>query len=221
MAEQLAVEPRTETGKGPARRLRAQGKIPGIYYGPSEPSVMFAVDPKTLRKALSGKAGLNTLITIKSSDSKLEGKLALLHDVERDPASRELKHVDLVAIDPKREITVKVPVHVHGRSKGVVAGGILDHIRHEVLVHCLPEKIPAEITIDVTNLDLGESIHVGDLDFPEGATAAGEDRYTVVTVVPPKGVKTLEEEEAEAEAAAAAAAEGEGAEGEAAEAKAE
>ncbi|MCB0220339.1 MAG: 50S ribosomal protein L25/general stress protein Ctc [Chrysiogenetes bacterium] len=207
MAEQLAVEIRTETGKGPARRLRMAGKIPGVFYGRNEATVMFAVDPKALRKALSGKTGLNTLISLKSSDSALEGKLALLHDVCRDPASRELKHVDLLSIDPKREVTVKVPVHVHGRSKGVVAGGILDQIRHELEVRCLPGDIPSEIQVDVTELDTGESIHVSDVALPSGVTAVDEDRFTIVTIVPPKGMSLSKEEEA----AEAAAAEGEGA----------
>jgi len=216
---QLNLEVRESTGKGVARKLRATGRIPGVCYGAGADTVPVVLDPSTLEKALrSSAAGMNTLFGVKGGGA-FDGKSVLIKELQRDPVQRNLLHADFYAVDLTREIEVKVPLHLTGSAAGLMNGGIVDHQLREIEISCLPTAIPESFTLDVSALDVGDSLHVRDIVLPEGVTLVSDPDLGVVSVVIP--AKAEEEVAAEAAAAegAAATAEGEGAapaEGEAA-----
>jgi large subunit ribosomal protein L25 len=210
MAEnQIAVELREGIGKGVARKLRAAGLIPGIFYGQGT-SQAISLEPRPLERLLaSSAAGLNTLINLKGGGA-LDGKQVLVKDLQRDPVRGTLLHADLYAIDVKQVVHVSVPIHLTGTPEGVALdGGILDQVIREIELECLPTAIPEELPVDVTSLALGASLHVRDIALPSGVTLLTDGDLSVASVAQPKAA---EEEAAPAEAeeeGAEAAAEGE------------
>jgi large subunit ribosomal protein L25 len=205
MAENaLAVESRSATGKGVARKLRATGRIPGIFYGGGSEPLPVQVEAHALVRLLeTSSAGMNTLIDLKGGG--LDGKVVLVKELQRDPVNGAALHADFYAVDVDRLVTVSVPVHLEGTAVGVKMGGIVDHALREVELECLPRAIPEELRIDVTPLEMGDSLHVRDLPLPEGVELLTDGDLPVVSVVAPR----VEEEEApteeEAEAAEGAA----------------
>ena len=146
---QLAVEPRSATGKGVARKLRANGRIPAICYSAAAGSTAIALDPKALDRLLrKSSAGMNTLIDL--SGAGLDGKVVLVKELQRDPVLGALLHADLFAVDVDKPIEVKVPVRIVGTPTGVTfGGGILDFPLREIEVLCLPRAIPEELPVEV------------------------------------------------------------------------
>jgi large subunit ribosomal protein L25 len=212
---QLAIERRTSRGKGAARKLRASGRIPGVFY--SGAAVAFAVDldPRALEHVIStSAAGMNTLIDL-SGGGELDGKLVLVKDVQRDPVKGTLLHADFYGVDVKKVIQVSVPIRLTGTPIGVsLNDGILDHSLRELELSCLPQAIPEEIVADVSALEIGNSLHVRDLTLPEGVELESDPDLPVVSVVPPRvEEEAVPTEEAAAEGEAAAAGEGAEAEG--------
>ena len=204
MAEnEIVVESREGGGKGVARKLRATGRIPAIFYGKGE-SQSIALEPRPLERLLStSSAGLNTLISLKGGG--LDGKQVLVKQLQRDPVRGELLHADLYAIDVTKTVNVQVPVHLSGTPTGVsLEGGIVDQSIRDIEVECLPTAIPEEVVADISELALGSSLHVRDIALPAGVTLVSDGDLSVASVVAPKAV----EEEAPAEDEAAEAAEG-------------
>jgi large subunit ribosomal protein L25 len=211
---QLAIERRSDKGKGVARKLRAAGRIPGVFYTSDASAHPIALDPRALENVIAtSSAGMNTLIDL-SGGGELDGKLVLVKDVQRDPIRGTLLHADLYGVDVTRTIQVSVPVHLEGNPTGVVnSGGIMDHALREVELSCLPGAIPEELRLDVSGLDLGDSFHVRDIALPESVVLVSDSDLPVVSVVAPRveeEAKPAEEEE-DAEGVEAAAAEGEAA----------
>lgn len=198
----LQAEVRTERGKGPARRLRSQGKIPAVFYGPGLDATPLAVDPKDIEKHLRGPFGRNTLFSL-SYAGKTD--LAMVRDVEVDPATRAPLHVDFYRVSLDRPIVVPVPLRTHGRAVGVVKGGALNVTRRVVPLQCTPDRIPALIDIDVTDVDLFGTIAVKDLNVPEGTQVMLRPELTIVIVLEDKKAAKIAAAEAEEAAAAAAA----------------
>ena len=209
-APRLLVERRSSTGKGVARKLRAQGKIPGVCYGKGAPAIPLSLVPTDLIKALDKEKGANTLLKLEIQGGEPEEKLVLLKEHQMHPLTRKLLHADFIEVSEGESIKVEVPLVLTGRSKGVKAGGTLSQPRRKLLVECTPDKIPAKIELDVTELDLGDSIHIDELQMPEGVKAVYDRVFTVAVVVAPSSLKEVaaEEEAAEEEAAAAEAKEG-------------
>ena len=214
MAENpMAVELRESVGKGPARKLRATGRIPGVYYGRGR-SHSISLDPGALDRLLtSSSAGLNTLIDLVGG-GELDGVQVLVKELQRDPVRGNLLHADLYAVDLQKAVHVSVPIHLTGTPTGVsLGGGILDQNMREIELECLPTAIPEEISIDVSELDLGQSLHIRDLTLPGGVTLLSDADLSIASVVAPAAA---EEEAAPVEEGvegeAADAAEGEGAE---------
>ncbi len=183
----LTVELRESAGKGVARKLRADGRIPAIFYGKRERSVPIALDPRTLRGLLEkSDAGMNTLINLHvEGGGALEGKTVLIKELQRDPVRGQYLHADLYAVDLEQTLEVSVPIHVTGRPAGVELGGILDHALREVELKCLPLAIPKEIELDVSALEIGDSLHVRDIELPERVTLRSDPDLPVVSIVPP------------------------------------
>lgn len=195
----LAAQLRDRTGKGVARRLRAQQLIPAVVYGPhSDRPLTIAVDPKALKEAIKTPHRLNTILTL-----KLDGggeRVALLKTYQQDPVSRALLHADFYEVRLDEEVTVPVPVALVGKPEGVTTGGILQQNRRELEVSCLPRDIPEKIEVDVSHLKITQALHVSDVKAPPGVKLRYASDYTVAVVAIP------EKEEVAAPAAAAAAA---------------
>ena len=207
MAEnEIAIEPREGIGKGVARKLRAAGRIPGVFYGKGE-SKSISLEPRPLERLLAtSAAGLNTLISLKGAG--LDGKQVLVKQLQRDPVRGELLHADLFAIDVTQTVHVQVPVHLIGTPAGVaLEGGILDQTIREIEVECLPTAIPEDVSVDISELALGSSLHVSEIPLPSGVALISDGELSVASVVMPKVVEEevpTEEVEEGAEAAPSA-----------------
>lgn len=183
----LAAEPRERSGKENARKIRRAGRIPAILYGRGKPSVPLSLDPRDLEKLLqTSDAGLNTLIDLKlPKDGKKGEKVVLVKEIQRDPVRGFLLHVDLLELDLTETVEVSVPIHLTGKSKGVEMGGVLDHTLRELEIECLPRAIPDEIEVDVSQLEIGDVIHVSDLRLPEGVELRSDPELAVAHVFAP------------------------------------
>ena len=197
----LAALPRTTTGSPAARRLRAEGHIPGVIYGQGMTPVSVTVERHELRLALSGPAGSNTVLSL-----EVDGKSypAVVKDMQRHPIRRTVAHIDFLQVNMNEEITVSVSVHIVGESKAVAAeGGLVDAAVDTIEVSCTPNNMPNAFEIDVTEMQPGDVIRLADVPMPKGVTALGDPEMPIVTI--------LITSAAEAEADAAEAAEGDAA----------
>jgi large subunit ribosomal protein L25 len=187
VAESLAVDVRETSGKGVARKLRAQGRVPGVLYGHGVDPVSLVFDPDALESLLrKSDAGLNTLFDLDGA-AGVAGKTVLVKDMQRHPAHGYLMHADLYAIDVTERISVSVPIHLIGIPHGVsMGGGLLDHSLRELELDCLPRSIPDSVDVDVSALELGDSVHVSDLALPDGVELRTDAGQSVASVVAPK-----------------------------------
>ena len=206
----LTVQRRTEVGKGISRRLRAQGRVPGTCYGAGlhEP-LSISIDPKSLKESLDPVKRQNTVLTltIENDDTARGEMLAMLWDYQIHPRRREVTHVDLITIDPDKEIEVEVPVELTGKPAGAVHGGQLNVARYQLLVKAKPRAVPGRLVVDVSAMNIGDTIHVSDMAFPEGVTPAIPPELTIVTCVAPESeVLVVGDEGGEAKAAGEASA---------------
>jgi large subunit ribosomal protein L25 len=200
----LTVRFREKTGKGVAKKMRAKGAIPAIFYGPRTETIPITVDPKELAKTLQTEAGGNVLIDLDiQKDDHRDRKVAMVKDIQYDVFQKGYLHADFYEVAMDEEVTVEVPIILVGKAEGVKLGGILDQIRRVVQIQCLPADIPKRIDVDVSSLMIGDSIHVNDLQVEKGKILS-DTNYTIASVVPP-----LAEEKPKEEVVAEAAAEGE------------
>jgi len=196
--KQMNIELRTKTGTGVSRRLRMADMIPGVVYGKGLDPVAVSIKIRDLQEAISGAGGQNNLITLVGGGS-LDQNIAIVADIQRDAIKRTIKHVDLHRINPNEKLRVTVPVVISGTAIGVKEGGLLDQAHHELHIECLPGNIPDSITIDVTDLKVGDSVHVSDIPLPEGIVILDQPKIPVVSVL---GRAKEEEEETEVSPAA-------------------
>jgi large subunit ribosomal protein L25 len=196
---ELKTKIRTTTGNGPARRLRMLGQIPAVLYGPKTEPVLLSVDKSDLellfKKGGIGQVVLNLVIQKNGETLTMP---AMIKELQAHPVSRNFIHVDFYEIKMDQKITAKIPVITTGKAKGVELGGILQIVRRELEVECLPLAVPESIEIDISDLDIGDSIHVRDIKLEGEIEFLEEDDYTVVTVLSPK-LEEEPEEEAEEE----------------------
>jgi large subunit ribosomal protein L25 len=196
----IGVEIREGRGKGVARKLRAAGRIPGVCYRRNAEPVAISLDPKELDALLrKASSGINTLIDLNvAGGGDFDGRQVLVKELQRDAISGAYLHADLYAVDLKQTIHVSVPIHLTGSAIGVtLGGGILDHATRELDVECLPNAIPEEFALDVSEMEIGQSIHVRDIPIPEGVQILNDPDVSVVSVVAPAVVE--EETPAEGE----------------------
>ena len=222
METTLHAEPRTETGKGAAHRLRATGRIPAILYGAGVDATPIQVSALDLLHLLHQTGGGSVLV-----DLRLDGAeyLTIAREIQRDLIHNRFIHIDFMAVNRDEKITVNVELHEVGESVGVHSGGVVEHHLREVELECLPVDVPERIEFDISKMNIGDSIRVGDLTAPPGVTFLTDDDIMVLAVVEPAVMDTeldlaVAGEEAPEEAAeveVATEGEGEAAEGEAAE----
>jgi large subunit ribosomal protein L25 len=214
---ELKATVRKTTGNSPARQLRRGGQIPAVLYGPQTESVLLSVNVKALEQILKkGNIGSLILSLVIQNGKKLT-KPAMIKELQSHPVSGNFIHIDFYEIDLQRKINVMIPVVTTGNSKGVELGGLLQIVRREIEVLCMPGDIPEAIEIDITDLDIGDSLHVAEIPLGENVELPGDVNFTVVTVLSPTVEEVAEEEAEEAlegEEAAAEGATGEAAESE-------
>ena len=203
---ELTIRKREGVGKGPARRLRRSGQVPAILYGGASP-VNVAVAPKDILRLIHGHEGSTQLFRVTFEGTK-DGKMAIIRDMQFDPVSEDLIHVDLQEVAMDRAIQVSVAIHHVGEAIGVKeTQGILEMVLREVRVSCLPGNIPERLEADVTNLAIGDVLTVRDLKIPEGVRVLNDPNQAVVTVAPPAAEEVAAPTAAATEVAAAAPAE--------------
>ncbi len=216
----LTVEIRTVTGKNESRRLRLQGKVPGVCYGKGVEPMMLTVDPKALKKSLDPAKRQNTVIEM-TIEGQSKTITVMLKDYDYDKIRQEIEHVDLLAIDVNKEVHIEVPLVLTGKSQGITDGGQLTIAHRKLMVVCKPSDIPAKIEADITTLGMGQALHVSDLILPTGVKAGMAAGEAIASIVAPRAEKVeAKAEEAAADAAVNAAAAGASPGAKAAEAKA-
>lgn len=199
MVETISALPREARGKGGARRTRREGRIPAVIYGNKQEPVTLSLERRRLVQALG-----NPQFFIRLLDVELEGQKhrVLPREVQYHPVSDAPLHVDFLRFDPDRRIAVAVPVRFEGEkdSPGIKRGGILNVVRHEVEVNCTADNIPPEIVLDLSGLEIGESMHASVVTLPEEVDFVISDRdFTIATIASPAVLVEETEEEAESE----------------------
>lgn len=193
----ITIERRTNVGKGFARRARMAGQIPGVVYGPETDPIPVAVVERDFRAAMKG-ATTSSILNL-----NLDGKetKVLLRELQRDPITNRVLHIDFHAISMNKPINVAIPIHLNGDPIGVkVDGGIMQTTMRELEVACLPSDIPESIEIDVSELSIGDSIHVSSLEL-KGVEILSEGERTIVVISAPTIIKVDEPTEGEEELA--------------------
>jgi large subunit ribosomal protein L25 len=216
----LAAEPRERAGKGAARATRRAGRVPAVIYGAKKDPVMISLDPQDLRQEIAGGGFFATLFDIHVNGGN---ERVLPRDLQQHPVTDRPIHVDFLRVSAATRIDVEVPVSFlnEEESPGLKRGGVLNVVRYTIELNSRADAIPSEIDIDLTGLDIGDSVHISEITLPDGVTPTITDRdFTVASIAAPS-VITEEEEAAEAaEAAEGEVPEGEAPEGEAAEGEA-
>jgi len=180
-ATKLVAQSRTTTGSAAARRLRAEGHIPGVIYGQGMTPISVTVERRDLRLALSGAAGWNTVLSVEVGGTVYP---AVVKEMQRHPIKRTVSHIDFLTVNMNEVLNVQVPVRLEGEAKAVTGeGGLVDAAVDTIEVSCTPGNIPAEFVIDVTNMVPGDVIHLSDVPMPKGVTALGEPGMAVVTAL--------------------------------------
>jgi len=194
---ELSATLRTMTGNGPARRLRGQGMIPAVLYGPATPPVMLAVIARDFEHVVQKGNIRRTIFSLNLEGGSSAAKPAVVKELQRNPVSGKFLHVDFYEIDLQRKLRVLVPVTIRGKAKGEEDGGMLQTIKREIAVLCLPSEMPEALEVDVTDLGIGGTLHVNDIALPSGVELPPGGNYTVLTVVSPKAEPVAVEAAAE------------------------
>ncbi|MGM0413859.1 MAG: 50S ribosomal protein L25 [Bacillota bacterium] len=190
---QLEAEAREKTGKGVARKIRREGKIPGVVYGRERSPQPLIVDPLKLKGKLDANAIVD--LTIKSNDGEGSTETVMIKDYQKHVIKNELLHVDFHHISMDETITVTIPIETVGKAFGVQEGGVLQQLMREVEIECLPTDIPDKFELDITELDVGDSLQVSDLDVGDKIELVSSLDDVIVTVVTPSEEITEEVEE--------------------------
>ena len=183
---QLAAKVRENKGKEAAKKMRREKDIPGIFYGPDSEPIMLSFKDGDLRKILKSAASENIIMGLElQSDKGVETKMVILKELQSDPLKDSYIHADFYEVSMDKELTLEIPIVFVNTPVGVTNGGILQHVRRELTIKCLPDKLIEKIEIDVSGLGIGESIHVKDVVFPEGITSPHEAHLTLAVVNAP------------------------------------
>ena len=195
----LSAEKRERAGKGAARATRRAGRVPAVIYGDKKDPVMISVEPIELKKFIQTGGFFSTLVEIDAAGDKHR---VIARDIQLDPVTDRPIHIDFMRVSKGARVAVMVPMHYvnEAGSPGLKRGGVLNIVRHEVELSVNPEAIPEFIEVDLTGLDIGDTIHISAVTLPDGVTPTITDRdFTVATIAAPSAVKSAASEEAEAE----------------------
>ena len=185
--QSLMIQRRTTHGSRPVQRMRGEGLVPGVVYGRNLPPVQIAVNRRELSKLLHSKAGEHALVTLRIDGEQAWEKPALVKAVQHDPVDGHVVHVDFHAIVLTEKLRVRVPVMLKGESVGVKQdGGLMEQFLRDVEVECLPTEIPEAVEFDVSELKIGDTVHVSDLKSPGNATITSDGAGVIASVQVPK-----------------------------------
>ena len=196
----LPAVTRDRAGKGASRALRREGRVPAVVYGNNEEPQSIHVEEKELVRQLGTGHFFNSIVEVEIGGTKVR---TLPKDVAFHPVTDRPLHVDFLRISKDHKVHVEVPVVFENEeaSPGLKRGGVLNIVRHELELVCDPERIPDEIHIDVTGLEVGDSIHISHVKLPEGSASAITDRdFTIATIVAPSGLRSAEGDTTKTEA---------------------
>jgi large subunit ribosomal protein L25 len=205
MATKTSIQaaPRARTGSGRLNQMRREGWLPSVVYGRGTENKNLKINAKSFAEVMAHSSSENIVVNLEIDG---EGtRLAFLQAVQHDPITGHMLHADFLAIDSKTEITAHIPAHLHGEAPGVKAGGVIEQYVHAIEITCLPDDLPETIHIDISNLQLGDSLHLGDITYPSGVrpTHAAE---VVIVHIGRAGAGVVETPAAEPEAAKPASA---------------
>ncbi len=180
--ETLIVPKRESFGKAAIRDLKASGMIPAVVYGLNEPPVAIAISPKVVARVLASDTGMNSVMFLQREGTDIK-RHVIIKDLQRDPITSRLRHVDFMRVDMTLKVRVKVPVRLVGTSVGVKAmGGVLDFAHREIELECLPSMIPAHIDVDITSLAVGDSVRFEQINLGPNVTITGDAHQVVCSV---------------------------------------
>lgn len=205
----LKVTVRNKVGNGAARELRREGMIPAILYGPKAEPVMLSVITKELENILKTSNIGQVLLDLLIQNGKQTSRTAMIKELQTQPVSGSLLHVDFYEVAMDQKIKISIPVVATGQAIGVEEGGVLQLVRHEVEIFCYPNNIPESLEVDVTEMGIGDSKHIDEVSIDESFELVDETNFTIVTVLSPKAEEEEEVEEEEGEEAEEEGAEGE------------
>ncbi len=176
----LKAAPRARTGSGLLKQMRREGWLPSVIYGRGAENLNLKVDAKTFAEVIAHSSSENIVVNL-----EIEGegtRLAFLQAIQHDPLTGLALHADFLAIDSKTEITAHIPAHLVGEAPGVKAGGVVEQYIHALEITCLPDQLPETIDIDISGLQLGDSLHVGDVKYPEGVKPAQPAEVVIIHI---------------------------------------
>ncbi len=199
----VSLSSREATGKGPNRRLRSEGKIPAVIYGIGSEPEKVALSGRDFERMMAKPDAQTAILNLKRENGNGAEENAIVRELQRDPLTRRILHVDLFRINMNVENEFEVPIHAVGIPVGVREGGILETHLRSLQIRCLPANLPTAINVDVKELAINHSIHVSDVKSPEGVTIITNPEDVLFTVLPPKEVAAAVPAEAEVDAAAA------------------
>ena len=191
----LKAQIRKTVGNGPARTLRREGKVPAVFYGPKTKTVLLSIDSKDFELILKEASVGSVVLNLQIQNGKAYTRSAMIKELQTHPVSGSFLHVDFYEVDMQKKITAKVPVVAKGHSIGVEVGGLMQYVRRELEVLCLPTAIPESIEVDITDLDIGDSIHLEDISLSGDIEILADTNFTVLTVLAPKVEEEVVEEE--------------------------
>jgi large subunit ribosomal protein L25 len=181
----IKAETRRDRGKGPARRLRRQGTVPGILYGRDVEPVALSISAKDWR-LLEARGRSNAVIHMELSDNdQVQERPVMIKNVQKAPVDHSVLHIDFLQVSMERVVQVEVPIHFTGNPVGVVKGGVVEQHLRSVMIESLPGQIPEKIDIDISNLDIGDSIHINEISLP-GVKLLDHPDVAIVGVTPPE-----------------------------------
>ena len=196
----LSAHTRDSRGKGAASKLRRENKIPAVFYGPGSKPTMLTVNYSDLKGILKETGGENVILGLEiQSETGIDTRTVMLKELQVHPIKPIVLHADFHEISMDKELNVDIALHLIGTPVGVANGGILQHVKRELSVSCLPDKLVEYIEIDVSRLDIGDGIHVSDIILPDGIRANEDAHLTLAVVSPPTVVLEEVEKEVEAE----------------------
>lgn len=194
---------RSQTGRRQVKKLRTAGRVPAVVYGAKTAPQSLELNTKEIEDLIKHSVSENVLVDLTVKDDQRAKRLALVQEVQHHPLNGKVLHVDFHEVSETEKVTIMVPVETAGEAVGVkTGGGVLEHVLFKLKVRALPKDLPEQIVVDVTNLEVGKTIHLGDIKPPEGVEIIGDPKVSVISVALPK---TEAEELAGAEGAAPAA----------------
>jgi large subunit ribosomal protein L25 len=197
----IDIQARTKAGKGVARKLRHAGQTPGVLYGPKAETISLSVNTHEFNKLLNSAGGEPLLFTLNlKSNGDSNSHTALIKNLQLHPVDDKIRHIDFYEVLMDEEVQVEVPITAVGKAKGVETDvGVLEIIQRTVKISCLPLAIPRNIQINVSDLELGDVVHVSDITAPEGVRLMDDPETTLMTIVASRAEEEEEEEEREEE----------------------